>query len=146
MIGSGKDSGISFSYLPIFSWPSFSERRQAIWNGAFRSIPREISQWRSLQISERAATWGCSIGTRYPSQSLWLSCWRPTARRYAVRASVRRDNQGYYQLKGEEENMNEHQPRVVIVGGVFGGLAAAKALRWAPVEVILIDRTNHHLF
>src|ERR1043165_6875142 len=37
-------------------------------------------------------------------------------------------------------------PRVVIVGGGFGGLAAAKALRWAPAEVILIDRTNHHLF
>jgi NADH dehydrogenase FAD-containing subunit len=37
-------------------------------------------------------------------------------------------------------------PRVVIVGGGFGGLAAAKALRIAPVQVILIDRTNHHLF
>jgi len=37
-------------------------------------------------------------------------------------------------------------PRVVIVGGGFGGLAAAKALRRAPVEVVLIDRTNHHLF
>ncbi len=37
-------------------------------------------------------------------------------------------------------------PRVVIVGGGFGGLAAAKALRKAPVQVILIDRTNHHLF
>src|SRR6185369_5227344 len=42
--------------------------------------------------------------------------------------------------------MNEKLPRVVIVGGGFGGLAAAKALRRAPVEVILIDRTNHHLF
>ena len=37
-------------------------------------------------------------------------------------------------------------PRVVIVGGGFGGLAAAKALRKAPVQVILIDRTNHHVF
>jgi NADH dehydrogenase len=37
-------------------------------------------------------------------------------------------------------------PRVMIVGGGFGGLAAAKALRKAPVQVILIDRTNHHLF
>src|SRR5262245_15841839 len=42
--------------------------------------------------------------------------------------------------------MHEKLPRVVIVGGGFGGLAAAKALRWAPVEVILLDRTNHHLF
>jgi NADH dehydrogenase FAD-containing subunit len=38
------------------------------------------------------------------------------------------------------------QPRVVIVGGGFAGLAAAKALRSTPAEVILIDRTNHHLF
>src|SRR6185295_6247302 len=42
--------------------------------------------------------------------------------------------------------MPEQLPRVVIVGGGFGGLAAAKALRRAPVEVILVDRTNHHLF
>src|SRR5262252_3071246 len=38
------------------------------------------------------------------------------------------------------------QPRIVIVGGGFGGLATAKALKNAPAEVILIDRTNHHLF
>lgn len=37
-------------------------------------------------------------------------------------------------------------PRVVIVGGGFGGLYAAKALRDAPVEVTLIDRRNHHVF
>src|SRR5258706_2336819 len=42
--------------------------------------------------------------------------------------------------------MKEQLPRVVIVGGGFGGLAAAKALRRTPAEVILIDRTNHHLF
>jgi 2-polyprenyl-6-methoxyphenol hydroxylase-like FAD-dependent oxidoreductase len=36
--------------------------------------------------------------------------------------------------------------RVVIVGSGFGGLAAVKALRRAPVEVTVIDRTNHHLF
>jgi NADH dehydrogenase FAD-containing subunit len=41
---------------------------------------------------------------------------------------------------------SSNMPRVVIVGGGFGGLAAAKALRKAPVQVILIDRTNHHLF
>jgi NADH:quinone reductase (non-electrogenic) len=43
-------------------------------------------------------------------------------------------------------SMSERTPVVVIVGGGFGGLAAAKALRHAPVRVILIDRTNHHLF
>src|SRR5882724_7591505 len=42
--------------------------------------------------------------------------------------------------------MGDRVPRVVIVGGGFGGLAAAKALRKTPVRVLLIDRTNHHLF
>ena len=35
---------------------------------------------------------------------------------------------------------------VVIVGAGFGGLAAAKAFKGADVDVVLIDRTNHHLF
>lgn len=34
----------------------------------------------------------------------------------------------------------------MIVGGGFGGLWAARALKSAPVKVILVDRTNHHLF
>lgn len=37
-------------------------------------------------------------------------------------------------------------PVVVIIGGGFGGLNAAKELDGAPVQVILIDRSNHHLF
>src|ERR1043166_1080486 len=37
-------------------------------------------------------------------------------------------------------------PRVVIVGGGFGGLSAAKCLRGEPVDVTLLDRRNHHLF
>ena len=36
--------------------------------------------------------------------------------------------------------------RVVIVGGGFGGLYAAKALRDAPVEITLVDRRNYHVF
>jgi NADH dehydrogenase len=36
--------------------------------------------------------------------------------------------------------------RVVIVGGGFGGLYAAKALRDADVDVVLVDRRNHHVF
>ena len=35
---------------------------------------------------------------------------------------------------------------VVIIGGGFGGLTAAQCLRRANVEIVLIDRTNHHLF
>jgi NADH:ubiquinone reductase (H+-translocating) len=42
--------------------------------------------------------------------------------------------------------MPKEIPVVVIVGGGFGGLATARSLKGAPVKVILIDRTNHHLF
>jgi NADH:ubiquinone reductase (H+-translocating) len=42
--------------------------------------------------------------------------------------------------------MSQHVPVVVIAGGGFGGLAAARALKKAPVKVVLIDRSNHHLF
>jgi NADH dehydrogenase len=38
------------------------------------------------------------------------------------------------------------RPRVVIVGGGFGGLHAAKSLARAPVDIVLVDRRNHHLF
>jgi len=37
-------------------------------------------------------------------------------------------------------------PRVIIVGGGFAGVAAAKALAKAPVAVTLLDRRNHHVF
>lgn len=37
-------------------------------------------------------------------------------------------------------------PVVIIVGGGFGGLATARSLKHAPVRIILIDRSNHHLF
>src|SRR5262245_40147806 len=42
--------------------------------------------------------------------------------------------------------MTERVPVVVIVGGGFAGLSAAKALRKTPARIVLIDRTNHHLF
>ncbi|MFL5484015.1 MAG: NAD(P)/FAD-dependent oxidoreductase [Gemmatimonadaceae bacterium] len=38
------------------------------------------------------------------------------------------------------------RPRVVIVGGGFGGISAARALRSANVDITLIDRTNHFIF
>ena len=40
----------------------------------------------------------------------------------------------------------KNNPKVVIIGGGFGGLWAAKALKGKPVDVTLIDRKNHHTF
>lgn len=40
----------------------------------------------------------------------------------------------------------KHRPNVVILGGGFGGLNAAKGLRRSEVSVTLVDKTNHHLF
>lgn len=42
--------------------------------------------------------------------------------------------------------MDPVRPHVLIVGGGFGGLAAARALKHVPVDVTLLDRQNYHLF
>jgi len=42
--------------------------------------------------------------------------------------------------------MSQPEPRVVIVGGGFGGLNVAQALANSPVRLTLVDRRNHHLF
>jgi NADH:ubiquinone reductase (H+-translocating) len=42
--------------------------------------------------------------------------------------------------------MSEGRKRVVIIGGGFGGLYAAKGLGHQPVDVVLVDRKNHHTF
>jgi NADH:quinone reductase (non-electrogenic) len=46
----------------------------------------------------------------------------------------------------EGVNAVSHRWRVIIVGGGFGGLRAAQALKSAPVEVTLLHRRNYHLF
>jgi NADH dehydrogenase len=38
------------------------------------------------------------------------------------------------------------RPRIVIVGGGFGGISVARGLRRAPADIFVLDRTNHHLF
>lgn len=52
----------------------------------------------------------------------------------------------YPQLSGKPAFSLENLPRVVIIGGGFGGITCAKALRHIPVKVTLIDRHNYHLF
>jgi NADH dehydrogenase len=65
---------------------------------------------------------------RFPADEPWLA--------ETMRASKPQSN-------AEKESSLHH---VVIVGGGFGGLYAAQALRRAPVRVTLIDRRNFHLF
>src|SRR5215470_14859749 len=55
------------------------------------------------------------------------------------------------EIRPEEANAVVEAPhrerkRVVIIGAGFAGIAAARALRHADVEVVLVDRRNHHIF
>ncbi|MDB5234672.1 MAG: dehydrogenase [Hymenobacter sp.] len=51
-----------------------------------------------------------------------------------------------YRMEGLTKIDDLGKPRVVIVGGGFGGLELAKALATAPVQVVLIDKQNYHTF
>jgi len=53
---------------------------------------------------------------------------------------------GASQMNENRQNTPGAMPQVIIVGGGFGGLTAAKKLGKEPVRLILIDRTNYHLF
>jgi hypothetical protein len=44
------------------------------------------------------------------------------------------------------EQPTDARPHVVILGGGFGGLTAARQLDGAPVRITLLDRTNRHTF
>jgi NADH:ubiquinone reductase (H+-translocating) len=50
------------------------------------------------------------------------------------------------QVRSGGQGAADRVPHVVILGGGFGGLYAARALRRAPVTVTVIDKRNHHLF
>src|SRR5262245_55102464 len=79
--------------------------------------------------------------TALRSRRRYLHRRRPLSR--GQRRLSRRSRQS---LMPAESRRRDALPHVVIVGGGFGGLAAARALRDAPVRLTLIDRTNHHLF
>src|SRR5688572_17831678 len=44
------------------------------------------------------------------------------------------------------QSTNRRRPHVVIIGGGFGGLSAARMFRDEAVDVTVIDRNNHHTF
>ena len=43
-------------------------------------------------------------------------------------------------------SLDRRRPRLVVIGGGFAGLWAVRALARAPLDIVLIDRCNHHLF
>jgi NADH:ubiquinone reductase (H+-translocating) len=49
-------------------------------------------------------------------------------------------------MSGITNGIAKERPKVIIIGGGFGGLSAAQALKSAPVDVTVIDRRNYHLF
>ena len=50
------------------------------------------------------------------------------------------------QEAGLSANASRNKKRVLIIGGGFGGIAAARSLKRTDVEITLIDRRNHHIF
>jgi NADH:ubiquinone reductase (H+-translocating) len=50
------------------------------------------------------------------------------------------------ELEAQKQSGKMPRPRVVIVGGGFGGLHAAKGLANLPVDITVVDRRNHHIF
>ena len=49
-------------------------------------------------------------------------------------------------MKISKYNASKSLPHLVVIGGGFGGLTVAKALKRAPIKITLVDRQNHHLF
>jgi NADH dehydrogenase len=70
---------------------------------------------------------------------------QPSAQRSAVTTPQAREASPAGHMAGSQRKAEEW-PRVVIVGAGFGGLTAAHALNGKAVQVVVIDRRNHHLF
>jgi NADH dehydrogenase len=60
--------------------------------------------------------------------------------------TLRRRASATHRQDSEDYGLARDRKRVVIIGGGFGGLRAARGLRHSPVDVTIIDRSNHHVF
>src|SRR5271163_657622 len=112
-----------------------------------RTSNREICSPSSWNISAARAWLELSSAPRclssLPAAPTCLSHASPPVPSLACWFTPNRTSRSRVEL---ERRMIGKIPVVVIVGGGFGGLAAAKGLRRAPVNVLLVDRSNHHVF
>src|SRR6185437_13177415 len=108
----------------------------------------EIARVRVLQLFENATTVGSSSGSlrgrgETPAAALGLQRALISHSRVVPGRTVASRQRGRSHPMG---SLKMPLSRVAIVGCGFGGLFAARALRRAPVEVLVIDRNNYHLF
>ena len=87
---------------------------------------------------------GKSRGTRHEGVS--VAPLRSLARSWSLSNDSGVKSEPNTSTRWTSTHANDPRPHVVIVGGGFAGLSAARALKGADVRITLIDRTNHHLF
>src|SRR2546429_5466847 len=117
-----------------------------------RSARVPLPSWRR---NATRSCWGCSSSV--PRRRKRLPCPKPPP-------APAKGKRGFPYLQGgdsmsaalevtrQREKLSSLEPapqtrkRVVIIGGGFAGIAAARALRRCDAEIVLIDRRNHHIF
>src|SRR5262249_24688681 len=103
-------------------------------------VPYRITLWQAASSTSTQAF--LLVGTLFLLPAILMySGWSY----WVFRGKVRRDL-GYHEATAVGATLMDNLPQVVIVGGGFGGLAAAQALKRTAVRIILIDRVNHHVF
>jgi NADPH-dependent 2,4-dienoyl-CoA reductase/sulfur reductase-like enzyme len=69
-----------------------------------------------------------------------------TMRKNQETAALTEEKSRPRKVRTSQQEITGTLPRVVIVGAGFGGLQTARALRHVPVQLTVIDRSNHHVF
>ncbi len=107
--------------------------------------------WFTRPVRDRARSCSSSAASSMLAAGggvVWVRVRQARAARppLAPRARRRRPERGHRARVGLAGERDMSRARVVIVGAGFGGLSAARALRGADADVLVIDRHNYHLF
>src|SRR5438445_2516827 len=133
--------------------------RSQTWSGSRSSRssvpwPARSASVAAVTVTSAAASPKRTAAAERPSGSRRTSRTRPIARTAVSRSAPKwpgpNRTKGRASPTGSTSGMltweDVKDPHVVIVGGGFAGLGAARALRAAPARVTLLDRRNHHVF